>query len=163
DFNGAAQEGVGYYHLSTRHGWRCSTAVAYLKPARGRRNLRVETDARVLRVSLEGRRATGVAYRAKESDLSASARREVLLCAGAVQTPQLLQLSGVGPRGLLESLGIPVAHPLPGVGENLQDHLQARVIFECSKPITTNDDLKSWWRTLGIGLDYLLTRGGPMG
>jgi choline dehydrogenase len=163
DFNGPDQEGVGYYHLSTRNGWRCSTASAYLRPARGRPNLRVETDARALKVNFAGRRATGVVYRANGADLTAAARREVLLCAGAVQTPQLLQLSGVGSRALLDSLGIAVVQPLPGVGENLQDHLQARVIFECTKPITTNDDLNSWWRTMLIGLDYLVTRGGPMG
>ena len=162
DFNGASQEGVGYYHLNTRHGWRCSTAVAYLRPARGRSNLRVETNARALAIDFDGRRATSVRYRQHETERSATARREVLLCAGALQSPQILQLSGVGPRPLLEKFGIGLVHELSGVGENLQDHLQARVIFECTKPITTNDDLKSWWRTLRIGLDYLLTRGGPM-
>ena len=86
----------------------------------------------------------------------------MLLCAGAVQTPQLLQLSGVGPPALLAEFGIPVVHELPGVGENLQDHLQARVIFECTRPITTNDDLHSPWRMLRMGLDYVFTRGGPM-
>jgi choline dehydrogenase len=90
------------------------------------------------------------------------AKREVLLCAGALQSPQLLQLSGIGPRSLLESFGIPILCDLPGVGENLQDHLQARVIFECTRPITTNDDLASWWRTLRMGLVYVLTRSGPM-
>ena len=162
DFNGAKQEGVGYYHLSTRNGWRCSTSSAYLEPARRRPNLAIETSAMALRVVFEGRRATGVAYRRNGADITAAARREVLLCAGAVQTPQLLQLSGVGPPALLESLDIDLVHLLPGVGENLQDHLQARVIFECTKPITTNDDLKSWWRTLRMGLDYVATRGGPM-
>ncbi|HEX8012822.1 MAG TPA: choline dehydrogenase [Casimicrobiaceae bacterium] len=162
DFDGATQEGVGYYHLATRNGWRCSTADAYLKPARNRRNLRVETGVRVTGVSFEARRAIGVTYRAHGGDAVAEARREVILCAGALQTPQLLQLSGVGPRALLESFAIPVVHELPGVGENLQDHLQARVIFECTRPITTNDDLKSGWRMFKMGLDYALTRGGPM-
>ena len=162
DFNGARQEGAGYYHLTTRRGWRCSAASAYLKPARGRPNLRVETRAQVTRVVFEGRRAVAVVVRRGEADVTLAARREVLLCAGAVQTPQLLQLSGVGPPGLLAAHGIALVHALPGVGENLQDHLQARVIFECTQPITTNDDLGSGWRRLKMGLDYLLTRGGPM-
>jgi len=162
DFNGAAQEGAGYYHLSTRRGWRCSTAVAYLKPARQRRNLRVETDAQATGIAFDGRRARGVSYRHRGAPRMARARREVLLCAGALQTPQLLQLSGVGPAALLHSFGIPVLHELPGVGENLQDHLQARVIYECTRPITTNDDLASFWRTMMMGIDYVFTRGGPM-
>jgi choline dehydrogenase len=162
DFNGAVQEGAGYYHLSTRRGWRCSTAVAYLKPARQRRNLRVETGAHATRIAFDGRRANGVSYRHRGAARMASARREVLLCAGALQTPQLLQLSGIGPEALLRSFGIPVVHALPGVGENLQDHLQARVIYECTRPITTNDDLASFWRTMVMGIDYLFTRDGPM-
>jgi choline dehydrogenase len=162
DFNGASQEGVGYYHLNTRHGRRCSTAVAYLRPARGRPNLRIETNARVLAIGFAGRRATEVRYRQGDRERTVSARREILLCAGALQSPQLLQLSGVGPRPLLEAHGIRVVHELPGVGENLQDHLQARVIFECTRAITTNDDLASWWRTLRIGLDYAFNRAGPL-
>jgi choline dehydrogenase len=162
DFNGAVQEGAGYYHLSTRRGWRCSTAVAYLKPARQRRNLRVETNAQATRIAFDGRRASGVSYRHRGAARTAIARREVLLCAGALQTPQLLQLSGVGPEALLRSFDISVVHDLPGVGENLQDHLQARVIYECTRPITTNDDLASFWRTMGMGIDYLFTRDGPM-
>jgi choline dehydrogenase len=162
DFDGATQEGVGYYHLSTRSGWRCSTAVAYLAPVRTRRNLRIETGARATKIVFEAGRATGVAYRGAAGDTAVRAVREVILCAGALQSPQLLQLSGVGPRALLDSFAIPIVHDLPGVGENLQDHLQARVIFECTKPITTNDDLRSWWRTLKMGLDYAFTRGGPM-
>ncbi len=162
DFDGARQEGVGYYHLTTRNGWRCSTADAYLKPVRKRRNLRIETQAQVTKILFEGKRAAGVSYRHHSGDRVALAEREVILCAGALQSPQLLQLSGVGPRALLESFGIRIAHELPGVGENLQDHLQARVLFECTRPITTNDDLRSWWRTLKMGLDYVLTRSGPM-
>ena len=162
DFNGATQEGVGYYHLATRGGWRCSSATAYLKPARSRANLRVETHALATRVTFEGRRASGVVYLQKGAERAASAAKAVLLCAGALQSPQLLQLSGIGPAALLRSLSIPIVHELPGVGENLQDHLQARVIFQCTKPITTNDDLASCWRTLKIGLDYVFTRGGPM-
>ena len=109
-----------------------------------------------------GRRATAVAYRRDGRDVTATARREVILAAGALQSPQLLQLSGVGPAGLLREHGIPVVHELPGVGENLQDHLQARVIFRCTKPITTNDVLKSKLRTLAMGVRYVLTQTGQM-
>ena len=162
DFNGAEQEGAGYYHLSTRRGWRCSTATAYLRPVLRRVNLRVETRARATRLVFDGKRADGVIYRHRGEELTARARREILLCAGALQSPQLLQLSGVGAPSLLHRFGIPAVHELPGVGENLQDHLQARIIFECTRPITTNDDLKSWWRMIKMGMEYGLTRGGPM-
>jgi len=162
DFNGASQEGVGYYHLTTRRGRRCSAASAYLKPARGRRNLEVLTRAHVLRLVLDRTRATGVVFRRNGEDVVANARREVLLCAGAIQSPQLLQLSGIGPAALLASMGVRIVRDLPGVGENLQDHLQARVIFECSKPVTTNDDLQSVWRMARMGLEYVFARQGPM-
>ena len=162
DFNGARQEGAGYYQLTTRRGRRCSTAVAYLRPARGRRNLRVETNAHATRVLLDGRCARGVSYRQHGSERSVTARREVILSAGALQSPQLLQLSGIGAPDLLQSLGVPVQHALPGVGENLQDHLQARVIFRCTQPVTTNDALRTLRGKLGIGLDYVLHRRGPM-
>jgi choline dehydrogenase len=162
DFNGTGQEGAGYYHLSTKKGWRCSTASAYLKPARSRANLRVETHARATRVVFDGKRANAVVYRHRGEERTARARREILLCAGALQSPQLLQLSGVGAPPLLRRFGIPTVHELSGVGENLQDHLQARVIFECTLPITTNDDLMSWWRMMKMGVEYVLTRSGPM-
>ena len=162
DFNGASQEGAGYYQLTTRKGMRCSTAVAYLRPARGRSNLHVETSAHATRILLEGRRATGVTYRQDGGEKTAHARSEVILCAGALQSPQLLQLSGVGPAALLQAHGIPVAHALEGVGANLQDHLQARVIFRCTQPVTTNDVLRTWSGKLRMGLDYVLKRSGPM-
>jgi len=108
DFNGASQEGAGYYQLSTRRGFRCSTAVAYLNPARGRANLRIETNAHATRVLFDGRRATGVRYRRDGVDATAVARREVVLAAGALQSPQLLQLSGVGPPALLQAHGVAV-------------------------------------------------------
>ena len=162
DFNGATQEGIGYYQLTTRNGLRCSTATAYLRPARARGNLRVETDAQATRIAFTGRRATAVAYRLGGREATATARREVILAAGALQSPQLLQLSGVAAPELLQQFGIPIVHALPGVGENLQDHLQARVIFKCTKPITTNDILGSWWRTLAMGAQYVLARSGPM-
>ena len=128
DFNGARQEGVGYYQLFTREGWRCSTAVGYLKPARGRSNLRVETDAHATGIIFDGRRAVGLRYRKNGQDHEVRAACEVVLAAGALQSPQLLQLSGVGDAARLQQLGIPVAHHLPGVGENLQDDLQLRLM-----------------------------------
>ena len=157
DFNGARQEGAGYLHLTTRNGRRCSAASAYLKPARARSNLTVSTGAHVSRILFEGNRAVGVQY--GNETVSAA---EVILCAGAIQSPQLLQLSGIGPARLLSSLGIAVVADLPGVGENLQDHLALRLIFRCTKPITTNDDLRNVWRKGLTGLKYLLFRRGPM-
>ncbi len=162
DFNGAVQEGAGYYQLTTRRGFRCSTAVAYLRPAKDRANLRVETGAHATGVTLDGKRATGVTYRQGGEQRVARARREVILAAGALQSPQLLQLSGIGPPDVLRSFGIAVRHALPGVGENLQDHLQARVIFRCTQPVTTNDALRTLRGKLSIGLDYILRRSGPM-
>ena len=162
DFNGARQEGTGYYQLTTHRGFRCSTAVAYLRPARGRSNLAVETNARATRIVQDGKRATGIVYRQGGREHTATARREVIVAAGALQSPQLLQLSGIGPPALLQKFGIPVVNARDGVGENLQDHLQVRTIFRCTKPITTNDTLKSWWRTMAMGARYVLTRTGPM-
>ena len=162
DFNGARQEGAGYYQLTTRRGLRCSTAVAYLRPVRDRANLRVETNAHATRIRFEDRRATGVAYQRGGESRTASARREVIVAAGALQSPQLLQLSGIGPASLLQAHGIPVVHALEGVGENLQDHLQARVMFRCAQPVTTNDALRTWSGKVRMGLDYVLRRSGPM-
>ena len=162
DFNGARQEGVGYYQLFTRNGLRCSTAVGYLRPARKRPNLEVRTGALVTRVLFEGTRAAGVEYRHGNALRQAHAAREVILCAGAVQTPQLLQLSGVGPAALLREHGIPIVAELPGVGENLQDHLQLRLLYRVSKPITTNDDLRSLAGRARIALEWLLRRSGPL-
>ncbi|MET3466468.1 GMC family oxidoreductase [Variovorax atrisoli] len=163
DFNGAEQEGAGYYQLTTHRGWRCSTAKAYLTPAVKRRpNLRIETEAMAGRLLFDGTRAAGVTYRQGGELKTARCRGEVLLSAGSLQSPQLLQLSGIGPRALLDRFGIPVQHELPGVGENLQDHLQIRLGYECSKPITTNDQLNSWFGQMGMGLEWLLHRTGPL-
>jgi choline dehydrogenase len=162
DFNTGDQEGVGYYQLTTRKGLRCSTAVAYLHPAKHRANLAIEAQAQAEKVLFEGARAVGVQYRQNGQSLTVNARREVILSAGALQSPQLLQLSGVGPADLLKKFNIPTVHALPGVGENLQDHLQIRLIYECTQPITTNDDLRSPLRKLRMGLQWLLTRGGPL-
>ncbi len=162
DFNGGRQEGVGYYQLYTKGGWRSSSATAYLRPARKRTNLDVQTGAQVTRVVFEGERAVGVRYRQGGEDREVCATREVILAAGAVQSPQLLQLSGVGPGALLQRFGLPVVKDLPGVGENLQDHLQLRLMYKCTRPITTNDDLASVWRSAAMGLKWLLWRKGPL-
>jgi len=162
DFNCGRQEGVGYYRLFTRNGRRSSSATAYLREAEKRPNLEVRTGAHATRILFEGGRAVGVRYRVDGVEREARAAREVIVCAGAIQSPQLLQLSGVGPAPLLQSFGIPVVRDLPGVGENLQDHLQLRVMYKCTKPITTNDDLASWWRSAKIGLQWILARSGPL-
>jgi choline dehydrogenase len=162
DFNGAHQEGAGYFQLNTWKGWRCSTAKAYLAPARQRGNLRIETEAMAAGIDFDGVRASGVRYRQGGVMKSATAKAEVLLAAGAIQSPQLLQLSGIGPEALLREHGIAPRKVLPGVGENLQDHLQMRLIFECAKPITTNDQLNSWLGQLKLGLQWLLFRSGPL-
>ncbi len=162
DFNGATQEGVGYFQLFTRKGWRCSTAVGYLRPAMKRPNLRVETEALAGAVLLEGGRAAGVRYEQRGRTLEARAAREVIVSAGALQSPQLLQLSGIGDAGLLGAMGIPVANDLPGVGRNLQDHLQMRVMFRVSRPITTNDELRSLHGRMKLGLKWLLFRKGAI-
>jgi choline dehydrogenase len=162
DFNDGDQEGVGYYQLTTRNGKRCSTAVAYLAPARGRPNLRVETDAQVTGIVMQGNRAAGVRYRKGGQEHTLMAGKEVILSAGAIQSPQLLQLSGIGPAGLLGQFGIPVVKDLPGIGQNLQDHLQIRLIYEVTRPVTTNDQLRTIWGKARIGLQWLLFRGGPL-
>ena len=161
DFNGAAQEGAGYYQLTTWRGWRWSTAKGYLKPARARTNLTVRTEAQATGVIVEGGRAVGVRYRQGGVDREVRCSREVLLAAGAIQSPQLLQLSGIGPAALLRRHGIRVERDLPGVGENLQDHLQIRLIYESTQP-TTNDALRSWAGQFGLGLQWLLKRSGPL-
>jgi choline dehydrogenase len=161
DFNGLNQEGVGYYQLFTRKGWRSSSATAYLRPAERRPNLRVETGAHATKLLFKGTSTTGVRFTKNGTEHEVRAR-EVILSAGAIQSPQLLQLSGIGPAKLLQSFGIPVVADLPGVGENLQDHLQLRVIYKCTKPITTNDDLASLWRKLRIGARWVFFRKGPL-
>ena len=162
DFNTGEQEGAGYYQLSTRRGLRCSAAAAYLKPARQRRNLHVATEAFARRVLFQGRRATGVEYHQGRVTRTATARREVLLCAGAVQSPHLLQLSGVGPAWLLGQFGIGVVHHLPGVGENLQDHFQVRLMYEINQPITINDQMNSSSGRIRMGLEWAMRRTGPL-
>jgi choline dehydrogenase len=162
DFNGARQEGLGYFQGTARNGMRCSAAVGYLRPAMARRNLSVITNAHASRILTEGTRATGVAYTVDGAPQRAFAEREVIVAAGAIQSPQLLQLSGIGPGELLQRHGIAPVKVLPGVGRNLQDHLQSRIIWRCSEPVTVNDDLMSLRRKLGIGLQFALKRSGPL-
>jgi choline dehydrogenase len=161
DFNGAQQEGAGYYQLTTWKGWRWSTAKGYLRPAQSRANLAIETEAQATGLVVENKRAVGVRYRQGGVDKEARCNAEVLLAAGAIQSPQLLQLSGIGPAALLSRFGIPVVHDLPGVGENLQDHLQIRLIFESTRR-TTNDDLNSLFGQAKLGLQWLFFRSGPL-
>jgi choline dehydrogenase len=160
DFNGATQEGAGYYQVTSRKGRRCSTAVGYLRPARRRPNLVVAADASTTRVLLEGRRAVGVEYRQSSETRVARAAGEVILAGGAFGSPQLLQLSGVGPAALLQEHGIPVVADMPGVGGDLQDHFQVRFGYRCSERCTINDMMGSWRGRLAAGLQYALTRKG---
>ena len=162
DFNGPTQEGTGYYRVTSYRGRRRSAAVAYLRDAETTHNLNVEVEALATKILFDGRKAVGVQYRQGGKLLEARARQEVILCGGTFNSPQLLQLSGVGPRALLESQGIPVVHDSPQVGERLQDHFYVRTFWRCAKPITLNDDMMSAWRKMRMGLDYLLFKKGPL-
>ena len=157
DFNGATQEGTGYYQATTCRGRRCSAATGYLRPAEKRPNLRVEVNTLATKIVLDGRRAVGVMV----GDTAYTAKREVILSGGAFNSPQLLQLSGIGPGALLQQLGIPVVADLP-VGEGLQDHFYARTFWRSRKALTLNDDMASWIGQVRIGLQYLLRRQGPL-
>jgi choline dehydrogenase len=162
DFNGASQEGVGYHQTTIRQGRRCSTAVGYLRPAMARPNLRVMTEALTEKIVFDGRRAIGVAFRQDGRLVTARAAREIVLCGGAVNSPQLLMLSGIGPREHLMELGIPVLHHLPGVGQSLQDHYSAPIKLKCRLPITVNDVMQSHARKLKAGLEYYMFHRGPL-
>ena len=161
DFNGPSQEGTGYYRATSYLGRRRSTAVAYLRPVQKRPTLRVETKALVTKVLFEGTRALGVEY-LQNGELRKASARETILSGGTFNSPQLLQLSGVGPRALLERHGIRVVHDAPQVGERLQDHFYVRTFWRCVKDITLNDDMMSLWRQARIGLQYLLKKTGPL-
>jgi choline dehydrogenase len=160
DFNGPTQEGAGYFQLTARNGRRWSTAVGYLRPAKRRGNLAVVTHALASRIVFSGRRAVGVEYIQGGAKHVAQASGEVILAGGAFNSPQLLQLSGVGPAELLKSHGIEMAADMPGVGNDLQDHLQIRMQYRCTEPITMNDVIRSWRHRVGAGLRYALYRKG---
>ena len=160
DYNDGSYEGAYYLQYSTRDGWRSSSAAEYLKPARNRPNLTVVTDAPATRVMMEGKRATGVEFRRGDANLKARARREVVLAAGPLVSPRLLELSGIGNSAILQKHGIGVVHHLPGVGENLRDHPSSRISFECSQPITINDVLRSPWLKMKEGLRWMFKSEG---
>lgn len=160
DYNAGSNEGAACLQLSTRNGRRCSTARAYLRPAMGRSNLTVICNALVGRIRTEGKRAWGVSWHADGREMTAKARREVILAAGALHSPQLLELSGIGNGALLQAYGIEVVHELPGVGENLSDHLHTRVSFETNRPVTVNDMMRSRWFAAREVVKYVLFRRG---
>ncbi len=159
DYNGADQEGFGYYQANQRQGRRWSAYDAYLKPARGRSNLRVETQAHALGLVLEGSRCTGVRYHQAGQDHEVKAAREVIVAAGAVQTPQFLELSGIGRPELLQRLGIPVRHALPGVGENYIDHACTRMNWRVRNTLTINELSRGWRLALEVANYFLRRRG----
>ena len=168
DFNRGCNEGVGYFEVNQKSGWRWNTAKAFVRPTcYGRANFAMWTSAQATRLLTERqadgqRRCTGVQVCRGQELVTVRATREVLLCAGAVNSPQLLQLSGIGPAALLHQHGIEVVHELPGVGANLQDHLQIRSVYKVRGVPTLNTLASSWWGKARIGLQYLLSRSGPM-
>ena len=162
DFNGASQEGAGFFQTTTRRGRRASTAVAYLRPARGRENLHVETSALAQRILFDRHRADAIEFRQAGVLRTARARKEILVSSGAYNSPQLLQLSGVGPAGLLRKHGIDVVLDAPGVGHDLQDHMQVRVVMRCTQSITLNDVVNSPVRRILAGARYAAFRNGPL-
>ncbi len=162
DFNAETDYGVGSYQLTLRGRWRASSSVSFLRPALSRRNLTVLTGAHVSRILFAGDSATGIEWLKDGQVASARAQREVLLCAGAIQTPQILQLSGIGPARLLESLAIPVKVDAPEVGKNLQDHYQARTIVKLRKRVSLNDDVRNPFSLARMGAEWLLFNRGPL-
>ena len=162
DFNGGDNSGSSYFQVNQRAGRRVSAARAFLKPALRRPNLRLETHVEVDRILFEGKRAVGLACRRGTERFEVRARREVILAAGAIGSPKLLQLSGIGDADELRALEIPVVHHLPGVGRNLQDHLQIRPVFKVSGVRTLNTDYANLARRFAMGVDYVLRRRGPL-
>ncbi len=162
DFNGGNNEGSSYFQVNQRSGLRWNTSKAFLRPAMGRQNLTVFTHAQVSKLTLEGKRVTGAEVRVKGQAAAIKARREVILAAGSIGSPQIMQVSGIGPGGLLKGLGIEVRHDLPGVGENLQDHLQIRCAYKVHGVKTLNETSQKLWQKAGIALEYALKRTGPM-
>jgi choline dehydrogenase len=162
DFNGAEQDGVGPLQVTVRNKRRCSAAVAYLHPVKNRKNLRIEIRALAERILFDGPRTVGIDYGKGGVVYRAHARREVILSGGSIASPQLLQVSGVGPGELLHDLGIPVVHDLPGVGENLQDHVNSRVVYRVRRPTTLNDISRNWGLQARAGLEWAFGRRGPL-
>ncbi|MBV8193491.1 MAG: choline dehydrogenase [Alphaproteobacteria bacterium] len=162
DFNGATQEGVGYYQTTINKARRWSSARAYLGDAKGRRNLTIATGAHATRLLIEQGRAAGVEYRTPAGLSQARARREVIVSGGVYGSPQLLMLSGLGPATHLQTFGIPVLRDMPGVGSHLHDHFNTYVAYRCAKPVTMNDLALSLPRRLVAGAQYALARTGPL-
>ncbi|MGE4242885.1 GMC family oxidoreductase [Ramlibacter sp.] len=167
DFNRGSNEGVGYFQVNQKDGWRWNTAKAFLRPTcYGRPNFELWTSAQVAKLVIETRdgrkRCTGVQVWTGTEKVTAYATGEVLLCAGSIGSPQILQLSGIGPAELLRTHGLPVVHELPGVGENLQDHLQIRAVYKVDGVATLNTLSANWWGKMKIGLEYAMKRTGPM-
>ena len=162
DYNGPEQEGVGYFQLTTRNGLRCSSAVAFLHPIKRRKNLAIIPHVTGVQLEFDGTRATGIRYRNQRGESQhVRARREVILCAGAIGSPQILMTSGIGNGDHLNQHGINLVRNLPGVGQNLQDHLQARVVYKTKEP-TMNDEVRGIFKQMQIGLQYIFIRRGPM-
>ena len=162
DFNGPKQEGTGFYQFTATDKRRWSTAKAYLGPAKGRGNLHIETNAHARRVLIEDGKAVGIEFQTPGGVRTARARREVIVSGGSFGSPQLLQLSGVGPGDLLREMGIEVKADLPGVGAHLRDHFNTYLAFRCAKPVTGNDLANSLPRRLMAGAQYVLTGTGPL-
>jgi choline dehydrogenase len=162
DFNGASDYGVGAYQLTLKDGWRSSSAVAFLRPVQDRANLTVLTEAHITRVLFDGTSAVGVEWLKNNALHSAHAEREVILSAGTIQSPQILQLSGIGPAMLLQQHGIPTIADAPEVGENLKDHYQARTIVRLKKKLSLNNDVRNPLRLASMGMQWLLKNSGPL-
>ncbi len=162
DFNGRDQAGIGYYQLNIRRGIRVSTANAYLKLARGRSNLIVASNATVDRILFQGDRAAGVEYLRDGRRLRADAGREIVLSAGTFNSPAVLLRSGVGSARQLNQLGVPIVADLPGVGENLQNHFRTSIVMRCRLPVTMNDSMRRLTAKMAMGVQYALTRRGPL-
>lgn len=161
DYNGATQEGVGYFQQTASNGFRWSTAKSFLNPVKHRSNLQILTNAQVTRLLMDGRRITGLEYVRGGKTHKVIANAEVILSAGAINSPQILQCSGIGDPKILDSAGVQTVHSLRGVGQNLQDHLQIRLVFKTSER-TLNDELNNLLKRTKVGLQYFLSRTGPL-
>lgn len=162
DFNGGDNAGIGYFEVNQRSGWRWNTSKAFLRPVQDRANLTVWTESQVEKLTLQGTQCIGAVVNRAGQSIAVHATREVISCAGAIGSPQILQLSGIGPRELLEQHGIEVAVELPGVGQNLQDHLQIRAVYKVKNVKTLNTMANSLLGKLKIGMEYVFKRSGPM-
>jgi choline dehydrogenase len=162
DFNRGENAGSTRFEVNQRRGVRVSASKAFLRPAMARANLTVLTNVQVKKLRLDGRRVVGVEFFQGHDEVFAAAKRETILAAGSIGSPQILQLSGIGPGAMLQQRGIPVVHDLPGVGENLQDHLQLRMGFKVKNVLTLNTMVNSWWGKAKMALEYALHRTGPL-